>query len=165
MQALLMADSQPRQTLLAPALTDNHDQTARGRHALRRTATGMFISTQHNMVYGFDADSFGSAPMWSRSLGSSTISNDISTVRYCSDIPYEEARTILLVQGLLRLKAHGHLRLSPLAQWHAMLSCCACTHPEQQVTFFTLLSACISTRHVRLHGGLLNYYLCICMPA
>lgn len=60
--------------------------------ALRRTTTGMFISTQHNMVYGFDADSIGSAPLWSRSLGTSTNANDISTVRYCSDIPYEEAR-------------------------------------------------------------------------
>ena len=53
----------------------------------------MFVSTQHNMVYGFDADAFGSAPMWSRSLGAPTDSTDISTVRYCSDIPYEQART------------------------------------------------------------------------
>ena len=62
------------------------------RLALRRTTTGMFISTQHNTVYGFDANSIGSAPMWSRNLGTSTNANDISTARYCSDIPYEEAR-------------------------------------------------------------------------
>ena len=75
------------------------------RLALLRTTTGMFISTQHNMVYGFDADSIGSAPMWSRSLGTSTNANDISTVRYCSDIPYEEARP--LPATMLRLCAHS----------------------------------------------------------
>ena len=83
----------------------------------------MFISTQHNMVYGFDADSIGSAPMWSRSLGTSTTADDISTVRYCSDIPYEEARApYFLLHGLLRPRPHGwHHRLSPPAQWRGIL--------------------------------------------
>ena len=100
--------------------------------ALCRTTTGMFISTQHNMVYGFDADSFGSAPMWSRSLGTSTNANDISTARYCSDIPYEEARTILLVQWAAGTE--DPQLAPPPAQWRGILLA-LCPHvAKQQVT-------------------------------
>ena len=92
----------------------------------------MFISTQHNMVYGFDADSFGSAPLWSRSLGSATNAADISTVRYCSDIPYEEARPVLQYVGCWE---QGPM-LAPPAYWHGALLCAvsACTRPVMHFT-------------------------------
>ncbi|KAK9838149.1 hypothetical protein WJX81_004300 [Elliptochloris bilobata] len=64
-----------------------------------RTTTGLFVSTQHNMVYGFDADAPGSAPLWSRSLGTPTAESDISTVRNCGDIAVEEVLWALSVRS------------------------------------------------------------------
>ena len=62
-------------------------QSARAR---RRTTTGLFVSTMHNMVYGFNATAPGSAPLWVQNLGTTMTTADIG--RSCGDIPIETAR-------------------------------------------------------------------------